>query len=62
MYCEKTSGLPLTPLSGSETAGRPRSVADFVALARNSLIDDKVVGIASNNNYEGRFSKGASHW
>jgi hypothetical protein len=33
-----------------------RSVVDFVALARNSLIDDKVVGLAAKYNYEGCFS------
>jgi hypothetical protein len=30
-----------------------RSVVDFVALAPHSLIDDKVVYLAANNNYEG---------
>jgi hypothetical protein len=32
-----------------------RSEVDFVALTRNSLIDNKVVDLAANNNYEGRF-------
>jgi 2,4-dienoyl-CoA reductase-like NADH-dependent reductase (Old Yellow Enzyme family) len=37
--------------------GRPAgSEADFVALARNSLIDDHVVDLAAHNNYEGCFS------
>jgi hypothetical protein len=32
------------------------SVVDVVALAGNSLIDDKTVDLAANNYYEGGFS------
>jgi hypothetical protein len=32
------------------------SVVDFVTLARNSLIEDRVVDLAANSNYEGSFS------